>query len=90
MTVTYKDWHGILLFALHGYRTLVRTSIGTTPFSLVYWVEAVLPIDVEVPSLRIVKEVELKKLAEWTQTRYEELYLIEDRRLAALCRGRLY
>ncbi|KAA0056187.1 gag protease polyprotein [Cucumis melo var. makuwa] len=43
----------------------------------------------ELPSLRIVKEVKLKK-AEWTHARYEELYLIEDRRLTALCRGRLY
>ena len=26
MVVTYKDWHEMLPFALHGYRTFVRTS----------------------------------------------------------------
>ena len=89
MIVTYKDWHKMLPFALHGYRTSVRTSTGATPFSLVYGVEAVLPIEVEVSSLRVIKEAELEE-AEWTQTRYEELNLIEEKRLTVLCRGQLY
>ena len=32
-TETYKDWHEKLPFALHAYRTGVRTSIGATPYS---------------------------------------------------------
>jgi len=36
MTVSYKDWHEILPFALHSYQTSVRTSTGATLFSLVY------------------------------------------------------
>ena len=36
MIVTYKDWHEMLLFALHGYRTTTRTSTWATPYSLVY------------------------------------------------------
>ena len=40
MTDTYKDWHEKLPFALHAYRTTVRTSTGGTPFSLVYGMEA--------------------------------------------------
>ena len=36
MTVTYKDWHEMLPFALHGYRTTTRTLTGATPYSLVY------------------------------------------------------
>ena len=51
MTETYKDWHEKLPFALFAYRTSVRTSTGATPFSLVYGMEAVLPIEVEIPSL---------------------------------------
>ena len=43
MVVTYKDWHEMLPFALHGYRTSVRTSTGATPFSLVYGMEVILP-----------------------------------------------
>ena len=56
MVVTYKDWHEMLPFALHGYRTSVRTSTGATPFSLVYGMEAVLPFEVEIPSLRVLME----------------------------------
>ena len=55
MTVTYKDWHEMLLFSLHGYRTTTRTSTGATPYSLVYGMEGVLPIEVQIPSLRIMK-----------------------------------
>ena len=28
MTITYKDWHEMLPFSLHGYRTTARTSTG--------------------------------------------------------------
>ena len=58
-TETYKDWHEKLPFALHAYRTGVQTSIGATPYSLVYGMEAVLPIEVKIPSLRVRREVKL-------------------------------
>ncbi|KAA0046906.1 putative integrase [Cucumis melo var. makuwa] len=70
MIITYKDWHEMLLFALHGYRTLVRTSTGATPFSLVYGMEVVLPLEVEIPSLRVLMEAKLDE-AEWIRGRYE-------------------
>ena len=89
MTNTYKDWHEKLPFALHAYRTAVRTSTGATPFSLVYGMEAVLPIEVEIPSLRILMEAKLEE-AEWVQARYDQLNLIEENRLKALCHGQLY
>ena len=88
-TETYKDWHKKLPFALHAYRTGVRTSIGTTPYSLVYGMEVVLPIEVEISSIRVLREVELKK-AEWVQARYEQLNLIEEKRMKAICHGQLY
>ena len=72
---THKDWHEKLHFALHAYRTGVRTSTRVTPYSLVYGMEAILPIEVEIPSLRVLREVELEE-AEWVQTRYEQLNLI--------------
>ncbi|XP_054801430.1 uncharacterized protein LOC129305422 [Prosopis cineraria] len=50
MTVTYKDGHEMLPYALHGYRTTARTSIGVTPDSLVYGMETVTPIEMEIPS----------------------------------------
>lgn len=88
-TVSYKDWHKMLPFALHGYRTLVCTSTGATLFSLVYGIEAVLPFEVEVPSLRILVESGLKEL-EQAQARFDQLNLIEGKRLAAMSHMRLY
>ncbi|XP_058727787.1 uncharacterized protein LOC131599463 [Vicia villosa] len=89
MVVTYKDWHEMLPFALHGYRTSVRTSTGATPFSLVYGMEAVLPVEVEIPSMRVLMETKLSE-AEWCQNRYDQLNLIEEKRMTALCHGQLY
>ena len=76
-------------FALHGYRTLVRTSTGATPFSLVYGMEVVLSFEVEVPSLRILVESGLKE-SEWAQAHFDYLNLIEGKRLVAMSHGRLY
>ena len=59
-----------LPFALYAYRIGVRTSTRATPYSLVYGMEVVLPIEVEILSLRVLREVELEE-AEWVQARYE-------------------
>ena len=61
-TETYKDWHEKLSFALHAYWTGVRTSTGATLYSLVYGMEAVLPIKVEIPFLRVLREIELEEV----------------------------
>ena len=89
MTDTYKDWHEKLPFALHAYRSTVRTSIRATLFSLVYEMEAVLLIEVEILSLQVLMEAKLEK-TEWVQARYDQLNLIEKKRLKALCHGQLY
>jgi len=64
MVVTYKDWHEMLPFALHEYRTSVHTSTGATPFSLVYDMEAVVPVEVDIPLMRVLMEAELSEV-EW-------------------------
>ena len=89
MTQTYKDWHEMLPFALMGYRTSIRTSTGATPYCLAYGMEAVLPIEVEVPSLRILQEAKIPE-NEWNKARYEQLNLIEEKRLRAIFHGQLY
>ncbi|XP_060178374.1 uncharacterized protein LOC132608358 [Lycium barbarum] len=63
-------WHEKLPLALLDYRTTVRTLTGATPYLLVYGTEAVLPAEVEIPSLRIIQEAELSD-AKWIQNRYE-------------------
>nr|KYP42726.1 Pol polyprotein [Cajanus cajan] len=87
--VTYKDWHEMLPYALHGYRTSVRTSTGATPFSLVYGMEAIFPVEVEIPSFRLLTEAKLPE-TEWVQTRFDQLNLIEEKRLDAICHGQTY
>ncbi|PKI60418.1 hypothetical protein CRG98_019190 [Punica granatum] len=44
---------------------------------------AVLPIEVEIPSMRILAEAELAE-AEWAKQRYEQLNLVDEKRLKAL------
>ena len=44
---------------LWAYRTSFHTSTRATPYSLVYGMEAVLPIEIEIGSLRIALEQQL-------------------------------
>ena len=82
MVVTYKDWAEKLPFALWSYRTSICASTGATPYSLVYGSKAVLPIEVEIQSLRVL--VETKVLEEdWAKARYEQLALIDEKRARA-------
>jgi len=56
---------------------------------LVYGTKAVLPFEVEIPSQRILAESSLEE-SEWAHTRYDQLNLIEGKRLTAMSHGRLY
>ena len=51
------NWHSMLFSALWAYRTSVKTSTGFTPFQLIYGLEAVLPIECEIPSLKLAVEL---------------------------------
>ena len=61
---TYKDWSEYLPFALWGYRTIMHTITGQTPFLLVYGCEVVLPIETKIKSLRVVMEAKTPE-SEW-------------------------
>ncbi|XP_075076671.1 uncharacterized protein LOC142163298 [Nicotiana tabacum] len=80
MIDNYRHWHEKLPFALLGYRTTVRTSTGATPYLLVYGTEAVLPAEVEIPSLRVIQEAKLSNTG-WVKNRYEQLMLIDEKRM---------
>ncbi|RDY02523.1 hypothetical protein CR513_13994, partial [Mucuna pruriens] len=58
----------MLPYALHGYRTSISTSTRATPYSLVYGTEAVLLVEVEIPSLRFLAIAEVDDV-EWIQNR---------------------
>jgi hypothetical protein len=51
------SWHLQLFSALWAYRTSVKTATGFTPFQLVYGIEVVLPIECEIPSLKLKVEL---------------------------------
>ena len=65
MVETSRDWSKKLPFALWTYRTSFRTSTGATLFSLVYGIEAVLPVEIEMGSLRMALEQHISEV-EWT------------------------
>ena len=51
--------------------------------------EVVLPVEVQIPSLRIMKEEDLGE-DEWIQARLDPLNLIDEKRLAVVCHGQMY
>ena len=62
MVETSRDWSEKLPFALWAYRTSFRTSTRATPYSLVYGMEAVLPVEIEMGSLRVVLEHQISEI----------------------------
>ena len=51
-------WELKLHLVLWAYRVAYKTTIGTTPFNLVYGLDAILPIEFLIPTLRVAKELE--------------------------------
>ena len=49
----YTNWQEMLHFALMTYRTSIKTSTEATSYSLVYRIEAVLPIEIEIPFMSV-------------------------------------
>ena len=57
-----RQWHENLPFALLGYHTTVRTSIGATPYLLVYRTEAVISVEVQFHLFESLLRLKLKIL----------------------------
>ena len=71
------------------YRTSFCTSTGATPYSLVYGMEAVLPVEIEMRSLRVALEQHVSE-AEWVQSRYDQLSLLDEKRLRTTFHAQAY
>jgi len=54
-----RDWDDNLGKCLWAYRTTVRTPTKAIPFSLVYGCEAVLPLEIQISSLRVALTAEM-------------------------------
>ncbi|RVX21644.1 Gag-Pol polyprotein [Vitis vinifera] len=89
MVETSRDWSEKLPFAFWAYRTSFRTSTGATPYSLVYGMEAMLPVEIEMGSLRVALEQQIPE-ADWAQARFDQLNLLDERRLRAADHVRAY
>jgi len=51
----HRNWHKAFTFSLWANRITQKASIGSSPFSLVYGKEIVLPTNIEIPSLALVQ-----------------------------------
>ena len=63
--------------------------MGATLYSLVYGMKVVLLIEVEIPFLRILSQIELSE-GEWARSWYEQLNMIDEKHMIAMCHGQLY
>ncbi|KAL6348589.1 hypothetical protein AAG906_016109 [Vitis piasezkii] len=77
---TSRDWSEKLHFALWTYRTSFRTFTGATLYSLVYGMKAMLPIEIEMGSLRVAFKQHISKV-DLAQARLDQLNLLDERRL---------
>ncbi|KAL0386056.1 UNVERIFIED_CONTAM: hypothetical protein Sradi_2999900 [Sesamum radiatum] len=84
-----RDWHKRIGEALWAYRTTVRTPTQSTPYALVCGVEAVLPLEQQIPSLRIAIQEGLTE-EENACIRLEELEALDEKRLEAQQRLEYY
>ncbi|KAM2766320.1 hypothetical protein COP1_022238 [Malus domestica] len=77
-----KDWHERIGETLWAYMTTYRTPTQATPYSLVYGVEAVLPLESQIPSLRMALQEGLTD-EENAKLRLQELEALDEKRLEA-------
>jgi hypothetical protein len=52
-----SNWHFMLYPTLWAYRTLVKTTIGFSTFQLMHGVDSILPVECEIPSLKLAVEL---------------------------------
>ena len=67
---------------LWSYRVTYKTMIRTTPFNLVYGLDAILPLEFLVPTLRVAKELEWN--GHELSNQLEELERLDESRLVVV------
>ncbi|RVW81098.1 Transposon Ty3-I Gag-Pol polyprotein [Vitis vinifera] len=84
---------GVHFRSFHSHCGLIEllfcSSIGATPYSLVYSMEVVLPVEIEMGSLRVPLEQQIPEV-DWAQARLDQLNLLDERRLRAVDHVRAY
>ncbi|XP_060177769.1 uncharacterized protein LOC132607704 [Lycium barbarum] len=77
-----RDWHERMEEALWAYRTTYRTPMQATPYWLAYRVEVVLPLERQIPSLRLAIQEGLTE-EESARLHLVELEALDKKRLEA-------
>ncbi|XP_070039712.1 uncharacterized protein [Nicotiana tomentosiformis] len=77
-----RDWHDRMEEAVWAYRTTHRTPTQATPYALVYGVEAVLPLERQIPLLRLAIQEGITN-EENARLRLAELEALDEKRLEA-------
>ena len=57
ITQSKTNWHIMLYPALWAYRTVVKTATSFSPYQLIHGVESILPVECEIPSLKLAIEL---------------------------------
>lgn len=65
------------------YKTSIKTATGATPFSLVYGYEVVVPLELELPSLRISLQGEISD-EEARKARLHQLESLDEKIIKAI------
>ena len=79
-----KDWDKKLNSALWAYRTSYKVTVGMTPFKMAYGLEAVVPMEFMIPSLRMAIQEKLPMEKSREERIQELLNLEEDRQQSIL------
>ncbi|KAK9666284.1 hypothetical protein RND81_14G174200 [Saponaria officinalis] len=82
VTKLKRDWHERIGEALWAYRTTFKIATQATPYALVYGVEAVLPLELEISSLRIAIQEGISS-DDNDKLRLAELEALDEKRLDA-------
>ncbi|RYA42855.1 hypothetical protein DD606_25405 [Enterobacter cloacae complex sp. GF14B] len=76
------DWEMNLHAALWAYRVSFKTTLNATPFNLVYGLDAILPIEFLLPTLRVARNLEW--IGHELSERHEDLEKLYEQRLIAI------
>lgn len=63
--------------------------MSATPYSLVYGMKVFIPLEIDIPSLKVLMNAKLEEL-EWAQLKFKQLNLINEKRRATICHHQLY
>ncbi|XP_038685761.1 uncharacterized protein LOC119985541 [Tripterygium wilfordii] len=80
-----RQWHETLIQALWAYRTSSHSTTNITRFQLVYGQEAVLPLEINVQSMRIALQTNLSE-EDYTEAMMQNLLELDEIILDALTR----